>query len=248
MISPTENGPTGTAVNGIYIDTNCARVTIISPNTTSTNNTQSGGVITTLISDNGGASTLPGNLHLGSLIGPIFVNGANGNLFFRADTDGGEFNIGSDANGTLAIYGSGAATLHVNLLDGDLKTNSVVRLTNGGQLQNTRIQKRINSVASSATPSINTDTTDEFHITALAANITSMTTNLTGTPNDGDELTISFKDNATPRTIAWGASFQSSGSQTLLATTSTSKTHYVKLRWSATISKWICQYVDATGF
>lgn len=50
----------------------------------------------------------------------VGVNGNNGTLTITADTDGGEFNIGSDTSGTLAIYGSAGNTLNVNLLDGTL--------------------------------------------------------------------------------------------------------------------------------
>lgn len=107
---------------------------------------------------------------------------------------------------------------------------------------------RVNSTASSATPAINTDTTDEFDITALATNITSMTSSLTGTPRNGQTLMIRFKDNGTARTITWGASFQSSGVATLLATTVINKTHYVGLRYDSAAAKWICLAVDAAGY
>jgi len=107
---------------------------------------------------------------------------------------------------------------------------------------------RTNTTASSATPSINTDTTDEFTITALAAAITSMTTNLTGTPVNGQKLMIRIKDNGTARTITWGASFISSGVATLLATTVVNKTHRVGLVYDSTAAKWICMAVDAAGY
>jgi len=107
---------------------------------------------------------------------------------------------------------------------------------------------RLSSTASSATPSINTDTTDLFEITALAAAITSMTTNLTGTPIDGQTLLIRIKDNGTARAITWGASFVSSGVATLLATTVASKTHTVGLMYNSTAAVWVCMAVDATGY
>lgn len=107
---------------------------------------------------------------------------------------------------------------------------------------------RINSTASSATPAINTDTTDQFNITALAAAITSMTSGLTGTPRDGQHLMVRFKDNGTARAITWGASFVSSGIATLLATTVISKTHLVGLIYDSAAAKWVCVAVDATGY
>ncbi|CAB4132658.1 hypothetical protein UFOVP253_47 [uncultured Caudovirales phage] len=111
-----------------------------------------------------------------------------------------------------------------------------------------RINKRIGAVASSATPTINTDTVDEFDVTALATAITSMTTNLSGTPVNGQELMLRFKDNGTPQTITWGTSFVSSGVATLLATTVASKTHFVLVRYDSTAIKWVCMAVDAVGY
>lgn len=71
---------------------------------------------------------------------------------------------------------------------------------------NTRWKARVGSTTSSATPTINTDNVDKYKLTAQTANITSFTTNLTGTPNDGDVLVIEITGTAS-RTITWGASF-----------------------------------------
>jgi hypothetical protein len=64
-----------------------------------------------------------------------------------------------------------------------------------------------------------------------------MTTNLSGTPTNGQKLTIRFKDNATPRAITWGASFEACGAA-LPTTTVTSKRTTVGLIWDSTTSKW----------
>lgn len=107
---------------------------------------------------------------------------------------------------------------------------------------------RVNTTASSATPAINTDTTDLFTITALAAAITSMTSSLTGTPVEGQKLVIRIKDNGTARAITWGASFASSGIATLLATTVVNKTHHIGLVYDAVLTKWVCWAVDTSGY
>jgi hypothetical protein len=75
-----------------------------------------------------------------------------------------------------------------------------------------------------------------------------MTTNLSGTPTDGQKLTIRIKDNGTARAITWGASFVSSGVATLLATTVVNKTHMVGLIYDSAAAKWVCVAVDATGY
>ena len=107
---------------------------------------------------------------------------------------------------------------------------------------------RVNTTTSSATPAINTDTTDVFTITALAAAITSMTSSLTGTPVGGQKLAIRIKDNGTARAITWGSSFVSSGVATLLATTVISKTHQIFLEYDEVAAKWVCMALDATGY
>lgn len=127
-------------------------------------------------------------------------------------------------------------------------TNDATKNSAVATLTNKRITVRTGTTTSSATPTINTDSYDEYDITALAANITSMTTNLSGTPANGDELMLRFKDDGTPRTITWGASFVSSGVATLLATTAANKTHYVKVRYDSTAAKWVCMAVDAIGY
>lgn len=176
--------------------------------------------------------------------------GTSGTLKQTAASDGGDYNIfhTSGSTQTLAIYGSSAGILHLNLFDGALYTNSVLRLSNAGVMTDVRVTPRVVTTASSATPSINTDVTDQFTITALAAAITSMTTNLTGTPTDGQKLMIRIKDNATARAITWGASFVSSGVATLPTTTVISKTHMIGLIYDSAAAKWVCVAVDATGY
>lgn len=75
-------------------------------------------------------------------------------------------------------------------------------------LTNKRITSRITTITSSATPTVNTDNCDAVTITALAAAITSMTTNLTGTPTNFQKLIYRIKDDGTARAITWGASFE----------------------------------------
>ena len=113
---------------------------------------------------------------------------------------------------------------------------------------NKRIQPRTLSITSSATPSIDTDDYDFISITALATNITSMTTNLIGAPEDGEKIMIRIKDNGTPRSITWGASFQASGVATPLTSTSANKVHHLLFVYSTAASKWVCLAVDSVGY
>ena len=105
-------------------------------------------------------------------------------------------------------------------------------------LTNKRITKRVTTEASSATPTINTDNCDIHKITALTVNITNMSTNLTGTPTDGQTLMIQITGTGA-RTITWGTSFESS-TVTLPATTVTTARLDVGFIWNTATSKWRC--------
>lgn len=104
---------------------------------------------------------------------------------------------------------------------------------------------RVATIASSATPQINVATTQLFEVTALAVAITGFTT--VGTPVEGQELDVKITGTAT-RAITWGASFLSSGTQTLLSTTATTKIHLSRFKWDAAKAAFVCWYVDATGY
>lgn len=62
-------------------------------------------------------------------------------------------------------------------------------------------------VSQAAQPAIDTDLGNVFTITGIAQAITSMTTNLSGTPVHGQEMWVELQDNGTPRAITWGAMF-----------------------------------------
>lgn len=106
-------------------------------------------------------------------------------------------------------------------------------------MTNKRLTPRVTSITSSATPTINTDDCDAVTITAQAAAITSMTTNLSGTPNNFDKLIIRIKDDGSARAITWGASFEAKGIA-LPTTTITGKVLTVGLIYDSVTSKWGC--------
>lgn len=104
---------------------------------------------------------------------------------------------------------------------------------------NKRITARVTTIASNGTPTVNTDNTDLVTITALAVNITNMTTNLSGTETNGQKLIYRILDNGTPRTISWGTSFEDAG-EALPTTTTTSKLLTVGFIYDTVSSKWGC--------
>ncbi len=105
-------------------------------------------------------------------------------------------------------------------------------------LTNKRVTPRVGSTTSSATPTINTDNVDIYKLTAQTVDITSFTTNLTGTPTDGQVLIIEITGTAA-RTIAWGASFEAS-TVALPTTTVTTAMLAVGFIYNSVTSKWRC--------
>ncbi len=103
-------------------------------------------------------------------------------------------------------------------------------------LTNKRITPRTGTTTSSATPTINTDNVDFYSLTAQTADITSFTTNLSGTPTDGQKLWIAITGTAS-RTIAWGASFEAS---TVALPTTTVSTDRLDVGFIWTGSIWRC--------
>lgn len=105
---------------------------------------------------------------------------------------------------------------------------------------NKRITRRVVTVnAPGATPTTNSDNTDVANFTGLATAITSMTTNLSGTPADGDLLEFRFLDDGTARGITWGASFVAT-TIALPTTTVISTCLRVLFEWRSASSKWEC--------
>lgn len=118
-----------------------------------------------------------------------------------------------------------------NYVDGAITTERAASRT----LTNARIAKRIGTTASSATPTADADSHDQFNVTALAAGATFGAP--TGTPTDGQMLLYRIKDNGTARTLAWNVAFRAIG-VTLPTTTVISKTLYVGTVYNAADSKW----------
>ncbi len=151
--------------------------------------------------------------------------------------------------GTLSVSrgGSGAGTLTGVLVGNGTSaftavtapSGTIVGTTDTQTLSNKRNTPRVTTITSSATPTINTDNCDCVTITALAAAISTMTTNLSGAPNNFDTLIFRIKDDGTARAISWGASFVAKG-VALPTTTVISKLLTVGFIYDTVATTWGC--------
>jgi len=142
----------------------------------------------------------------------------------------GSIELGHASDTTIARSAAGAITV---------EGVAVPTISSTSTLTNKWVQPRLTTITSSATPTVNTDNCDCVRITAQAAAITSVTTNLSGTPVACQKLLFEILDDGTARAITWGASF-ASGPATLPTTTTVNKILYTGFIWSAARSKWIC--------
>lgn len=138
-------------------------------------------------------------------------------------------------SGAFATTLTATATTSVTLPT----TGTLATLAGTETFTNKRITRRLVSTTQSATPTINTDNTDIAEILNLAQAVTSFTTNLSGTPVNGDMLIIRITDNGTARALSFGASFETS-TVALPTTTVISTPLDIGLRWNAATSKWRC--------
>lgn len=153
-------------------------------------------------------------------LGAALATSINGNIF---------------TTGSSTYTGTAAATYTF-----PTATATIVGTAATQTLTNKRVTRRLTTVnAPGATPSTNSDNDDIANFTGLATAITSMTTNLTGTPVNGDLLEFRFTDNGTPAGITWGASFGST-TVTLPTTTVASTILRVLVEWNSVASLWQC--------
>jgi hypothetical protein len=181
-----------------------------------------------------------------------FADIGNANTTYYCISNNNEFEVGigtytasgttlsrdtvlSNSLGTTALIDFSAGTKDVFVT---YPSSIYVGTTDTQTLTNKRITPRVVTTASSAEPTINTDTTDQFGLTAQAVDITSFTTNLSGTPTDGQKLWIYIVGTAA-RAITWGASFEDS-TATLPTTTVSTNRLDVGFVWNVATSKWRC--------
>ncbi len=115
---------------------------------------------------------------------------------------------------------------------------TVPTISSTNTLTNKRRTRRLTTTnAPGATPTTNTDNVDVMNFTGLGTAITSMTTNISGTPVDGDLLEFRFTDDGTARAITWGASFAAT---TVALPTTTVISTMLRVGFEYSGSTWKC--------
>lgn len=180
-------------------------------------------------------ATTPANI-TARLAAPGTIGGTTpGAATFTSVTTTGNIELGNASDTTISRSSAGVIAVEGVVIPSISSTNT---------LTNKRITKRVGSTTSSATPTINTDNVDAYHLTAQAVDITSFTTNLTGTPTDFQQLRISVTGTAA-RAITWGSSF--ANGPVALPTTTVSTTRLdVLFEWDSVTSKWRCMASGST--
>lgn len=154
---------------------------------------------------------------------------------------GGSGSSGSGGGGSgisdITSTGSTPATVTVTAPTGPT-TN--VEVPTGGATGYRR-RNVIATAGPGGTPAIATGTANQYqdtvvNLTAIAATITNMSTSLTGSPQEGDTLRISFTSASGSHTITtWGASFSGDALPTTITTTRLDTSFY----WNTASGTWL---------
>jgi len=152
--------------------------------------------------------------------------------------------LGTPSSGTLSSatglpistgvsgLGTGVATAlasNANAAAGFPTGNGTATLTNK------RIDPRTSSSASTATLTPDISSFDQYNLTAQAVGLTIAAP--TGTPVDGNRITIRILDNGTAQTLTWNATYTVIG-VTLPTTTTATKMVYIGCVYNSTNTRW----------
>lgn len=153
-----------------------------------------------------------------------------GNLSQFASTTSAQLaGVISDETGTGSLVFSNSPTLVTPALGNATATTLTARLV-----------PRVYTIASSATPSVNTDLYDAVTITALTTNMTGSGITVTGTPSNFDKIIFRIKDDGSPKNLFWSSSFIAMGAVLPTVTPGSSKALTIGFIYDSILAKWGC--------
>lgn len=176
-------------------------------------------------------------------------SGTTGNLVFGTDSTGIEnahqwyVNGFNQAKSAWAMQLNGSGLQLANPLDPayggtgstSLAAGGIVTYTGTETLTNKRVTPRVGTTTSGSTITPTSDASDQYNVTALAT--TAAFAAPSGTPTDGQKLTIRIKDDGTPQTLSWDSTYREIG-VTLPLTTTASKVIYIGCIWNSQDTFW----------
>ncbi len=161
-----------------------------------------------------------------SITGGLIVATTLGTTATSVGIGGGNVNAGGTVTADIATITT----------SGTVAGSSIMTLTATQTASAKHFTPQEQTVSSSATVTPVSITNDIVTITAQAAGLTVAAP--TGTPTQGDRLTIRIKDNGTARAITWNAIYRAGTTVALPTTTTISKTLYVLFVYNSTDVKW----------
>lgn len=157
----------------------------------------------------------------------FYVTGTSTGIF--VDT----FQVNSSVSGDTGLKVDAGSQVTEIACDFSAATTPRTIATTGIDLRPAETRVTTTTTATTITP--NAGTTDIYKVTALASNLTIAAP--TGTPNDGDTLTIAFLDAGVAKTLTWNAIYRAIGTS-LPTTTTANKQLYVRFIYNANATKW----------
>jgi hypothetical protein len=155
--------------------------------------------------------------------------------FTAARTDAAQTFTGVQTFSSAPVIGTITNTGTLTL---PTSTDTLVGRATTDTLTNKRITSRVVSNTSLATWAPASDTTDLYILTAQAAAVTAIS-NPTGTPTDGQRLTIRAKCDGTNRAISgWDTQYRASTDLPFPTTLTANKTMYLGFIYNAADTKW----------
>lgn len=206
VISPTyggtgvNNGSNTITLSGNLTTTGAFNLSVTLTGATSVTMPTSGTLITdtvTTLSSLSSIGTITTGVWNGSVIGPTYggtgVNNGSSTL-----TMGGNVTFAGAFTQSFTATGNTAVTLPT--------TGTLATLAGAETFTNKRIDPRTSTATSTATLTPNISSFDQYNLTAQAVSLVIAAP--TGTPVDGNRLTIRITDNGTPQSISWDAAFR----------------------------------------
>lgn len=160
-----------------------------------------------------------------------------------ARTDAAQTFTGVQTFSSAPVLSSGTVTVSSSTITFPTTASTLATTATTQTFTNKRVTARTATTASTSSLTIDSDATDVYTVTALAAAMT--INNPSGTPTEGQRLILRIKDNGTARGLTWSGSQFRAGDIALPTTTIINKTMYLGFVWNATDSRWdFIAYID----